>query len=184
MEDPKPGLKFKGVLTLAALFSVGWSEQCQHWHWANGKLSMESNARWSPDTPRFLSSSCSLPPVQLQKVRDLGRGRIMIIQSRGEGRVGIQRSRLWPAGALFWGHSAITVRRQANPFLLKYLHPSHIPSTWNGRVISSVDWGEIAGRWSDRWHSRNWQLVDYNIEFYATVFGWCLVTCLCWTFIW
>ena len=114
--------------------------------------------RWSPDTP--LSSSAlgrPPPPMQLQKVQDLGRGRIMIIQSRGEVRGGIQRSTLRQRGALFWGHSAITVRRQANLFLLKYLHRSHIPAAWNGTVIFRVDWAEIDGRWSERGQSKNWQ---------------------------
>ena len=119
---------------------ICFSWQCQHCQWANGKLSMEPNARWSPDTP--LSSSCS--PMQLQKVRDLGRGeRIMIIQSRGGGRVGIQRSRSSSGGSVL-GTLCHNCPQAGKPFFAQISSLKPHSSTWNGRrVILCVDWGEL-----------------------------------------
>ena len=147
--------KFKGVLPL---LYFAWVEVSN----VNTGIEQMASCPWTRMPDEVLTLPFPLPAIDppsnaTSKSPRFGPQPHNDNSKQGRGSCRHTEESLGPAGALFWGHSAITVRSQANLFLLKYLHRSHIPSTWNGRVIFSVDWGEIVERWPDRWHGSRLQ---------------------------
>ena len=122
-----PKTKFKGVLPL---LYFAWVEVSN----VNTGIEQMASCPWTRMPDEVLTLPFPLPAIDppsnaTSKSPRFGPQPHNDNSKQGRGSCRHTEESLGPAGALFWGHSAITVRSQANLFLLKYLHRSHIPST-------------------------------------------------------